>query len=206
MQLLRPSGLDLVVKTSDFTVNCRDRMARLTKRCVKMKGHVLGNFCRSSYISGTRYICLQETLVKIETVVKIIFGSNSLLVKWGYLHSSVGKESTCNVGDLGSIPVLGRSPGEGKGYPLQYSGLENSMDCIVHGVTKSHTQLNGFHFWLVFMNFLLGKKDTKVRSYDRNRVQETSRRWRGVRQCCAVLLLELGLGIFAVQGKGWQDN
>ena len=43
--------------------------------------------------------------------------------------SSVGKESTCNVGDLGSIPGLGRSPGEGKGYPLQYSSLENSMDC-----------------------------------------------------------------------------
>ena len=44
---------------------------------------------------------------------------------------SAGKESTCNVGDLGSIPGLGRAPGEEKGYPLQYSGLENSMDCIV---------------------------------------------------------------------------
>ena len=53
--------------------------------------------------------------------------------------SSAGKESTCNEGDLGSIPGLGRSPGKGKGYPLQYSGLENSMDCIVHGVTKSQT-------------------------------------------------------------------
>ena len=58
---------------------------------------------------------------------------------------SSGKEFTCNVGDLGSIPGLGRSPGEGKGYPLQYSGLENSMDCIVHGVTKSRTQLSNFH-------------------------------------------------------------
>ena len=47
---------------------------------------------------------------------------------------------------LGSIAGLGRSPGEGKGYPLQYSGLENSMDCIVHGVTKSQTQLSNFHF------------------------------------------------------------
>ena len=52
----------------------------------------------------------------------------------------------CNVGDLGSIPGLGRSPGEGKGYPLQYSGLENSMDCIVHGVAKSWTRLSDFHF------------------------------------------------------------
>ena len=52
---------------------------------------------------------------------------------------SVGKESACNVGDLGSVPGLGRSPGERNGYPLQYSGLENSMNCIVHGVAKSWT-------------------------------------------------------------------
>ena len=51
---------------------------------------------------------------------------------------SAGKESACNVGDLGSIPGLGRCPGEGKGYPLQ-TGLENSMDCIVDGVAKSQT-------------------------------------------------------------------
>ena len=57
---------------------------------------------------------------------------------------STGKESTCNAGDMGSVPGLGRSPGEGKGYPLQYSGLENPMDCIVYGVTKSWTQLNDF--------------------------------------------------------------
>ena len=60
--------------------------------------------------------------------------------------SSAGKESTCNTGDLGSIPGWGRSPGEGKGYPLQYSGLENSMDCIVHDVAKSQTRLSDFHF------------------------------------------------------------
>ena len=55
----------------------------------------------------------------------------------GFPHSSVGKESACNAGDLGSIPKLGRSAGEGKGYLLQYSSLENSMDGIVHGVTNS---------------------------------------------------------------------
>ena len=54
----------------------------------------------------------------------------------GLPGGSAGKESTCNVGDLGSVPGLGRSPGEGKGYPLQVSGLENSMDCIVHGGLK----------------------------------------------------------------------
>ena len=53
--------------------------------------------------------------------------------------SSVGKESACSSRDPGSIPGLGRFSGEGKGYPLQYSGMENSMDCIVHGVTKSGT-------------------------------------------------------------------
>ena len=60
--------------------------------------------------------------------------------------SSVDKESTCNAGDPGSISGSGRSAGEGKGYPLQYSGLENSMDCIVHGVAKSWTRLSDFHF------------------------------------------------------------
>ena len=57
----------------------------------------------------------------------------------GFPGGSAGKESTCSTGVLGSIPGLGRSPGEGKGYPLQYSGLENSMDCVVHGVAKSQT-------------------------------------------------------------------
>ena len=49
----------------------------------------------------------------------------------GFLRGSDSKESACNVGDLGSIPRLGRTPEEGNGYPLQYSGLENSMDCTI---------------------------------------------------------------------------
>jgi len=57
----------------------------------------------------------------------------------GFPGGSAGKESACNAGDLGLIPGLGRSLGEGSSYPLQYSGLENSMDCIVHGVAKSWT-------------------------------------------------------------------
>ena len=58
---------------------------------------------------------------------------------------SAGKESACNAGNLGSIPRLGRSPEEGRGYPFQCSGLENSMNCITNGVTKSRTQLSDFH-------------------------------------------------------------
>ena len=64
----------------------------------------------------------------------------------GFPCGLAGKESACNVGDLSSIPGLGRSPGEGKGNPLQYSGLEHSMDCLVHGVAKSRTRLSDFHF------------------------------------------------------------
>ena len=64
----------------------------------------------------------------------------------GFPCSSTGKEFTCNVGELSSIPGLGRSTGEEKGYSLQYSGLENSMGCIVHGVAKSRTQLRDFLF------------------------------------------------------------
>ena len=61
---------------------------------------------------------------------------------------SAGKESACNVGDMGSIPGLGRSPEEGKGYPLQYSGLETPMHYTVHGLTKSQTRLSNFHFFI----------------------------------------------------------
>ena len=62
----------------------------------------------------------------------------------GFPCGSVGKESTCNAGDLGSLPGLERFPGEGQGYPLQYSVLKNSMNYWIHGVTKNRTQLSDF--------------------------------------------------------------
>ena len=68
----------------------------------------------------------------------------------GFPCGSAGKESICNAGDLGSIPVLGWSPGKGKGYPLQYSGLENSMDCTVHGVSRSRTRLSDFYYFVIY--------------------------------------------------------
>ena len=74
--------------------------------------------------------------------------SRTVIYVFGLPCSSACKKSTCKAGDPSSIPGLGRSPGEGKGYTLQYSGLENSMDCIVHGVAKSQTQLSNFHFTL----------------------------------------------------------
>ena len=71
----------------------------------------------------------------------------SLCYPWGFPGDSDGKESACNAGDLGSVPGSGRSPGEGNGYLLQYSCLENSIDrgawqTTVHGVTKSQAQLS----------------------------------------------------------------
>ena len=71
----------------------------------------------------------------------------------GFPSNSAGKETACNAGDLDLISGLGRSPGEGKGYPLQYSHPENPMDCIVHGVTKGQTQLSKSTF-LSFCMFI----------------------------------------------------
>ena len=89
---------------------------------------------------------MQETSVD-SWVVKILWRRDRLPIPefLGFPSGSAGKESACNVGNLGSIPGLGRSPREGKGYPLQYSGLKNSIDCIEHGVAKSWTQLSDFH-------------------------------------------------------------
>ena len=67
----------------------------------------------------------------------------------GFPGSSAGEESASSAGDLRSIPGLGGSPREGNASPLQYSGLANSMDCIVHGVVKSWTLLSDFHFYFL---------------------------------------------------------
>ena len=97
-------------------------------------------FSRSG-VESENQPAMQETQLN-SWVGKIRWRRDRLLtpVFLGFSCGSAGKESTCNAGDLG------KSPGEGKGYPLQYSGLKNSMDCTVHGVTKSQTRLNDFHF------------------------------------------------------------
>ena len=97
-----------------------------------------------------RKIRLQENIKGRKRKQKAIMKNTSKGINIGIKFSRVGshkgfpcgsadKESACNVGDLGLIPGLGRCPGEGKGYPLQYSGLEDSMDCIIHRATKSWT-------------------------------------------------------------------
>ena len=77
--------------------------------------------------------------VKVPLVGVVCVGVYIYIYTHGLPFGSAGKESACNAGDLGLIPGLGRCPGEGKGYPLQYSSLENSMDCTVHGVAKRQT-------------------------------------------------------------------
>ena len=88
-------------------------------------------------------VCLYQYFkILTEASVKRMQINNKL----GFPCDPAGKESACNAGDLGLIPGLGRSPGEWKGYPLQYSGLVNSTDWRVHGASKSRTRLSDFHF------------------------------------------------------------
>ena len=96
-------------------------------------------------VQGTLNSLLQHHSSKASILWHSALFMVQLLHPLGFPCGSAGKESACNEGDLGSIPGLGRSPGEEKVYPLQYSGLDNSMNCIVHGVAKSHTQLSKFH-------------------------------------------------------------
>ena len=106
-------------------------------------------------------ICLQCRRPRFESWVGKICGRRDRLptpVFLGFPCGSSGKESACIVGDLGLIPGLERSPGEGKGYPLQYPGPENSMDYTLW-VTNSWTRLSHFHFsW----RFLKKKKGIKL--------------------------------------------
>ena len=106
---------------------------------------------------------LVKNLPAVQEILVLFLGRRDRLptpVFLGFPCRSAGKESACNAGDLDSIPGLGKSPGEEKGYPPQYSSLENSMDCIDHGETNSWTWLSDFHFtytrvWSGSLGFLL---------------------------------------------------
>ena len=109
--------------------------------------HLFGFFISSWFSTGRlhvwRNLCISSRLPNLFIVI----------FYEGFPDSSVGKEPACNAGDPGSISESGRSTGEGIGYPLKYSGLENSMDCVVHGVTKSRTRLSNFYFR--FQSFMI---------------------------------------------------
>ena len=121
------------------------------------EGNTIGGFCILALILFLRMGFPDSSVGKESTCGRPLFDSWVKKIPWrrdmlsapiflGFLCGSAGDGSTCNARDLGSISGLGRSPGEGKGYPIQYSGLENSTDCLVHGVAKSQTQLSDFHF------------------------------------------------------------
>ena len=115
------------------------------------KGFLIETF---SWLIKIILLPLGLELKSSEKEIRARKGSNSHFLKLlhtntthnGLPFSSAGKESDCNAGDLGSIPGLGRFPGAENGYPPQYSTVENSMDCIVHGDAKSQTRLSNLHF------------------------------------------------------------
>ena len=114
-------------------------------------GNPLQCSCLENPRDGGAWQAAVYGVAQSQTQLKRLHSNNILfmyLINFAFLGRGwlSSKEPACNVGDLGSIPGFGRSPGEGKGYPLQYSGLENSMDCMVHEVAKSWTQLSNFHF------------------------------------------------------------
>ena len=104
----------------------------------------------------------------------------------GFSGGSAGKEFACNAGDPGLIPGLGRSPGEGKGYLLQDSGLENSMNCIVHGVARSQTRLSDFDFTslvdilITFFPSLKYKLSSSELHYQHLEIQALNKYWMNI--------------------------
>ena len=82
-------------------------------------------------------ILRKRVIISVAAAKQRVLKTENFWLGLGFPGVSDSEESACNVGYLGSVPGLGRTPGEGKGYPLQYFGLENSTDCIVHVVTES---------------------------------------------------------------------
>ena len=139
----RCSYIDGYINCNSFTLYCTFSFYCLTQvQCSISQYHNL---------KGTNHLMSKPTFRNLAYKWKIHWRRDRLPIPvfLGFPCGSAGKESACNVGDLGSTPGLGRSPGEGKGYPLQYSGQENSMGCTVHGVTKSRTWLRDFHIFFM---------------------------------------------------------
>ena len=126
-------GLGVSTRISNVNARCwpeqESRLCNLRPCDMDLKPHIkVGPPPREWQASQVRKICWRRDRLPTQIFL-------------GFPGGSAGKESACSAGDLGLIPGLGRFPREGKGYPLQYSSLENSMDCILHGVKKSWTQL-----------------------------------------------------------------
>ena len=119
-----------------------------------------------NHVVGQSHVCLcPELLPTLGRPSSHTSCAKGMRPHWDSLYlvaQLVKKKSACNAGDLCSILGLGKSPREGKRYPLQYSDLENSVDSIFHGVTKSHTWLSHFHFhFLDFQKWSYGTEEYK---------------------------------------------
>ena len=124
---------------SQFPSSGTHRQVRMTPASSFLFGPLKCRF--PGQLTQASIVCKQQKVSSSVQRLVLIFTTSLLL---HFPGGSAGKESACNAGDMGSIPGLGRIPGEGNGYPLQYSGLENFMDCsIVCGVTR--TWLSNFH-------------------------------------------------------------
>ena len=129
-------------------------MKSYLKFCILSEGCIFPSTSRFMTSSVIRSQCMEwifclfilSLKVLTRTGLCIMCGSPCWLSVFYWLQASAGKESICNAGDPDSISGLGRYPGEGIGYPFQYSVLENPTDCMVHGITKSRTRLSDFHF------------------------------------------------------------
>ena len=124
--------------------HCLEKPSKLSCELPDDQGTEAGGISCVCSLSSGRKLVNQEAEMSLVLVPGWIWSQHPRPHK-GFPCGSAGKESARNAGDLGSIPGLGRSPGEGKGYRLQYSGLENSTDCMVHGVAKSWARLSDFH-------------------------------------------------------------
>ena len=160
--------IELFFPTAKFSTLCRKRKCRRREVTSKRWGlsgirWKQNNPEMNDYIDSNSLIAqlvknppaMQETLVQFlgweDTLEK---GQATTPVFLGCPCGSAGKESACSAGVLGSIPVLGRCPGEGKGYTVQYSGLENAMGCV-HEFAKSWTGLSDFHFHFKLFNTMI---------------------------------------------------
>ena len=135
-KLFKMATLQPQIQNHSYSFYRASLRVQLVKNLPAMQKTPVQFLCREEPLYTHSYI-----LYSIGILQAIILQVSSRLptpIFLGFPCGSVSKESACNAGDLGSIPGLGRSPGEGK-YPFQYSGLENSIDCIAQGVAKSRT-------------------------------------------------------------------
>ena len=148
----RPFRYDLNQIPNDYTVEMTNRFKGLDL-IEYLKNYGVMQFVMTFASPGFP----DSSVCKESAIQRPRFTSWVWMIRWrrgrlptpvflGFRSDSADKESACNVGDLGSISGLGKSYGEGKGYPLQYSGLENSLDYIVYAVAKSWKWLSNFYF------------------------------------------------------------